>query len=177
MGVVYICQVSTISEDANAIIHFATSYFLVSLSLNIILTLMIVTRLILHRRNLRRAIGVSDSSDGLYTTIVAMLIESYALYVVTFLIYVVPWEAGSPVTLLFCRILGPVQVCAIFAFLRCAAILGHHFLIMATTGHRSVSHHYKSCQPESIHERHDLRGRRFDLFQEPMDDGLLWDPG
>ena len=171
MGVTYICQASKMAHGRVAVIDFATSYFLVSLSLSILLTLMIVARLILHRRNLQKATGTLDSPAGLYTTVITMLIESYAFYVVTFLVYIVPWEVGSKVTALFSRLPAAVQVCAIFAFLRCTATFGYHSLIVTATGHRPISHYYTSCKPESIDERHDLRNRQFNSFQEPMYDG------
>ena len=67
------------------------SYYSICLSLNILLTLMIVVHLIMHIRNLRRATG--EGSNGLHTaatTVVTMLIESYALYAVALLLFIVP---------------------------------------------------------------------------------------
>ena len=73
--------------------NISTSYLSISLSPNVLLTLMIVMRLVVHIRNLRKVTRSSDGSSGLHTTtvtIVMMLIESYALYAVTLLLYVVP---------------------------------------------------------------------------------------
>ena len=86
---------------------FGISYFSISLSLNVILTLMIVIRLVLHRRNLRKVLGTSDGTSGLYTAIVTMFIESYALYAIAFLLYIVPWALGSHVATLFAPFIGP----------------------------------------------------------------------
>ena len=146
---------------------FGISYFSISLSLNVILTLMIVIRLVLHRRNLQKVLGTSDGSSGLYTAIATMLIESYALYAIAFLLYIVPWALGSMVVTLFSPIIGPAQVCAVIGFSRNTTALRYFKKI---TGHRSVSDHSTGCQSESVDERHDhvrVSGRQFDVFQEP----------
>ena len=91
----------------------STSYFSVCLSLNVLLTLMIVLRLAVHIRNVRKVTGASDGSSGLHTvtaTVVVMLIESYALYAGVLLAYTIPWAMESWVTTLFAGVLGPVQV-------------------------------------------------------------------
>ena len=66
-----VCQ----SVDVARFISTAFPYLSVSVSLNILLTLMIVIRLILHTRNVRTAMGMSGIG-GLYKTIIVMLIES-----------------------------------------------------------------------------------------------------
>ena len=77
---------------------------------------MIVTRLIMHRRNVRKVMGASGGAIGLYTAVVTMLIESYALYAVAFLLYMVPWAIESWVLSIFSSVLGAVQVRGVFAF-------------------------------------------------------------
>ena len=42
-----------------------------------------------------------------------MLIESFALYTINFLPFIVPWAAGSSVAGIFLPILTNVQVCAL----------------------------------------------------------------
>ena len=140
---------------------FGISYFSISLSLNVILTLMIVIRLVLHRRNLRKVLGASDGTSGLYTAIVTMFIESYALYAIAFLLYIVPWALGSVVVTLFAPVIGPAQVCAVIGFPRHHTALRQFFI----TGHSPVSDHSTGCQSESVDERHDhawVPGCQFD---------------
>ena len=123
MGIVYIYQ--EVQVYTFTVIRFTTAYYSVSLSLNVLLTLMIVARLIMHRRNLRKAIGASDGASGLYTTIVTMLIESCALYTAVFLLYLVPWAVNSWVLVLFSKAVHVAQVRAVSTFLRRAATSGH----------------------------------------------------
>ena len=79
--------ISAWAANAN---KFGTPYLSISISLNILLTLMIVTRLVLHTRNNRAALGASGGIGGLYKAIVTVLIESCALYAVSSLLIVAP---------------------------------------------------------------------------------------
>ena len=109
MGILMACP------STNQIMHNSwsnLSFYSISLSLNIILTLMIVIRLVLYGRN-NFAATKSGSPTGLsrlYRTIATMLIESCALYAASSLSLIVPWALGSPVTFLFAPIFAVVQV-------------------------------------------------------------------
>ena len=100
-------------------------YFSISLSLNVILTLMIIARLALHSRNFRKAIGASSGAGGLYTSVITMLVESSALYAICYILYIIPTATGSYIGYIFAPVLGEIQVRALFAFSRCAAFSGH----------------------------------------------------
>ena len=91
-------------------INFGLPYFSISVSLNILLTLMIVTRLLLHCRNVHAALGNPDWIAGLYKAIITMLIESSALYAVNSLLFIGAWGAGSHVADIFLPILAEIQV-------------------------------------------------------------------
>ena len=103
----------------NTSINLNTASLSICFSLDVRLTLMIVIRLVVHIRSVRRATGASDGSTGLHTaatTVATMLIESYALYAIALLLYIVPWVLSSPVVDLFAKVLGSIQVCFIFVF-------------------------------------------------------------
>lgn len=90
------------------------SYYSVSLSLNALLTIMIIVRLVLHGRNIRKVVGASaGGTSGLYTAIATMLVESYALYAVTYTLFIGLWAAGNNVMQIFSPILSHVQVCVV----------------------------------------------------------------
>ena len=84
-------------------------YFSISLSLDILLTLMIVVRLIVYTRNTRTALGMSGIG-GLCKAIVVMFVESCALYAVNSLLVIGPLGAGNVVSTLFLVIIGEIQV-------------------------------------------------------------------
>ena len=91
-------------------LHFGLPYLLISILLNILLTLMIVTRLILHVRVIRTAMGGPDKISGLYKAIVTMLIESSALYAVSSLLVIGSWVAGEQASIIFFPLLAQTQV-------------------------------------------------------------------
>jgi hypothetical protein len=95
---------------------FGTPYFAVSISLNVLLTLMIVTRLILHIRNVRNTMGDTHKTGSLYRTIIVMLIESSALYAVIFLLFIGPNAADNALGNTFWPILNETQVLILSTF-------------------------------------------------------------
>jgi hypothetical protein len=116
---------------------------------------MIVMRIILHIRAFKKAIGASSGFEGLHT-VAAMLIESYALYAITLLLYIVPWALEGSFATLFNGALGAVQVRVVFTFPRCVAA---RYLIQAYAGDRPISDHSASGKAESADKRLDLRDR------------------
>jgi len=89
--------------------HYAI-YMSLSLSLNFLLTLMIVARLVLQSWNIRAGTGAPAGISGLYKSIVTMFIESSALFAVSSLLVVVPMGINHPVAQLFPPILAETQV-------------------------------------------------------------------
>jgi len=114
MGVILIYQTSQPNSSIwnSVAIDFGLPYFSISISLNILLTLMIVTRLVLHNREIRSAMGSPSGLTGLYKAIITMLIESSALYAANSLLFVGPWGAKNHAADIFLPILAETQVCA-----------------------------------------------------------------
>lgn len=97
-GIAYIYQNSRPIHDFSAYTAMTTlgiAYYSVIPSLNVLLTLMIITRLVLHSRSMRGIMGTSAGANGPYAAIIVMLIESCALYSGTFLLFVILWAARS----------------------------------------------------------------------------------
>ena len=87
----------------------AIPYFSISLSLNVLLILMIIIRLILHARNTRTALGMAGIG-GLYKAIIGMLVESSAIYAVSSLLVIVPWGIRNYTANTFFLIIAQTQV-------------------------------------------------------------------
>ena len=88
----------------------AVAYLSVSVSLNVLLTLMIVVRLVLHARNTRTALGITGIG-GLSKAIVTMLIESCALYSASSLLVLGPMSDNeNPIRGFFVPVLPATQV-------------------------------------------------------------------
>ena len=111
-----LCTVLTLGLVPSIHVNLFMPYFFISLSLNILLTLIIIARVVLHSRNLRNATGNLVASDGMYNTIVTMLVESCALYTVTFLLFVVPWFSSSNLSSTFWPALTEIQVRLVLSF-------------------------------------------------------------
>ena len=143
MGVVFMYyQISqpTISSWTSVAQSFEYPFFAISPSLNILLTLMIVTRLVMHRRNMLNTMGASvGPSTGFYGALVTILVESCALYAVSFVLFIGAWGSSSPVANIFFPVVAETQVCALF--------FPHMFLILSNCsriGHRTAPHHRTS---------------------------------
>jgi len=95
---------------APIVVYFGFPHQSISVSLNVLLTLMIVIRLVLHNRSIRTDTGTPAGTSGLYKAIVTMLIESSALYAVISLLVIVLLVTGNHVADTFFPILAEVQV-------------------------------------------------------------------
>ena len=88
------------------------TYLSISVSLNVLLTLMIVIRLVLHTRNTRAALGMTGIG-GLSKSIITMLVESCALYSASSLLVLAPLAVNyNPISNFFVPVLPATQVCA-----------------------------------------------------------------
>jgi hypothetical protein len=115
VGIVFLYQTSQPGSIRDSLAsNTGIPYNSISLALNVLLALMIVTRLILHGRNLRNALGYPDSASGLYNAIVTMVVESCALFTVNSLLFIGPWGAKSWVADIFLPILAETQVRAVY---------------------------------------------------------------
>ena len=105
MGIIFVYQ----AAGPTTIAWSAIPYFSISLSLNVLLTLMIVIRLILHARGIRTAMGGIGSSR-LCKAITTMFIESCAINSVTSLLLLGLFGAGNDAMDAFLPILPQTQV-------------------------------------------------------------------
>jgi hypothetical protein len=110
-------QPETNVRNYTAIFKFGVPYFSISVALNVLLTLMIVVRLILHSRKIQNAIGATARASRLYKAVVAMLVEACALYAVSSLLYIGPWSTKNYLAEIFLPILAETQVRTVFAVL------------------------------------------------------------
>ena len=88
-------------------VNFGIPYWSLSASLNILVTLLIVLRLLYVRRRLSKAL--SSSHTRTYISVATMLVESAALYSITALIFIITYARNSAVQSLVLPVLGQVQ--------------------------------------------------------------------
>jgi len=160
LGIVLIYQTTTVMPGA---IWFGLPYLSLSLSLNVVLTLMIVVRLVLHGKNVRAATGSPAGISGLYKTIATMLIESSALFAVTSML------AAGPQSSVMSNIFMPaLAVTQVRVPPRSQSSDRLPNVMTDCTGDRSTAHHSTSRQQECIDERlHRPREYKFFQSQDP----------
>lgn len=81
-----------------------------TLALNIIVTLLIVGRILFHRRRVNLLLGAEHVAH--YTNIVAILVESASLYSAFSILFLVPFALNNPLSQVFLQTMGQVQVCS-----------------------------------------------------------------
>ncbi|EPQ51899.1 hypothetical protein GLOTRDRAFT_21904, partial [Gloeophyllum trabeum ATCC 11539] len=122
MGVCYLVQVSTPNSSAwvTTSVNFTLPYASLSFGLNIIITLVIVVRLLVSRRQLRRILGRGHGTH--YTSIMAMLVESAILYAAFSIFFLAPWAAGNALANICFQASGQVQIIAPFMIIARVAL-------------------------------------------------------
>ncbi|KAF7982728.1 hypothetical protein HWV62_26594 [Athelia sp. TMB] len=91
-------------------VKFGIAYWTLTISLNVIITLLIVGRLVARRRQMRFVLG--DDNVRMYTSISAMLIESMALYSIWGLVFLVTYARSLTLSNLLLPPLGQIQAIA-----------------------------------------------------------------
>lgn len=109
MGIAMV--VGEAGRSAHITADFSLPSLSISLSLNVLLTLMIVIRLVLHSRDIRAILGAPlGGTSGLYKAIIAMLVESCALFAVSSLLVIGLSVTGHYASNAFLPILDETQV-------------------------------------------------------------------
>ncbi|KZT71138.1 hypothetical protein DAEQUDRAFT_707469 [Daedalea quercina L-15889] len=90
-----------------AILNVSLSYYVMSLSLNVIVTILIAGRLLVFRYQTRRLIGAYHTST--YTNVIAILVEIAALYSLFVILFIVQFGLGSPFANIFLQVVSQIQ--------------------------------------------------------------------
>ncbi|KAJ2915394.1 hypothetical protein MD484_g5041, partial [Candolleomyces efflorescens] len=89
-------------------VKIGTAYWSVSVTLNVLITVSIAGRLLKMRRRIRKLLGPKHSTP--YTSTLAMLIESAALYTTLALVFIITYAGGDTFQNIVLPPLGQVQV-------------------------------------------------------------------
>lgn len=110
MGVLWLIQISQTGPFENSAINWTIPYFTLSLSLNVLVTIAIVLRLLSYRHRITNVLGSSHGSQ--YTSIAAMIVESAAIFSAFSICFLVPFALSSSISSIFLQALGQVQISA-----------------------------------------------------------------
>ncbi|KAJ7739989.1 hypothetical protein DFH07DRAFT_839566 [Mycena maculata] len=114
LGTLFLKQVGTVSASPwdTPGVNWTIPYYTMSLSLNILVTILIVIRLLVCRAQITRAMGKTHGAQ--YTSLAAMIIESAAIYSSFSLLFLVPFAlnttTSAALSQLWLQALSPVQV-------------------------------------------------------------------
>ncbi|KAF9030282.1 hypothetical protein BJ165DRAFT_1535735 [Panaeolus papilionaceus] len=92
-------------------VKFATAYYAILTAYTIVITLFMVLRILSVRHNIIKAVGRSDFG-GQYLSIVAMIVESSALYTVCGIVFLALYLKNNQVENVFLGTLSQVQIIA-----------------------------------------------------------------
>lgn len=138
LGFIYeTSQPGTIVWKITLIMDFGIPWFSISCSLNILLTLMIVGRLILYSKRERRTKESPRGVNGLYRAVATILIESCAIYAINSLLFIGLWGAENFTEDIFLAILNMTQVIAPF------------LIIQRVASRRALTSNPSTCQGSS----------------------------
>ena len=96
MSIMTVFQIAQLTNNffAGVTHSFTLPYFALSVSLNLLLSLMIAGRLLAMRAQMRAALGREHTR--LYTSVSAVIIEAAAIYAATSIWFIATFSLGSP---------------------------------------------------------------------------------
>ncbi|KAH9922724.1 uncharacterized protein B0H18DRAFT_1183390, partial [Fomitopsis serialis] len=91
-------------------VDFGTSYYALTVSLNIIVTILICARMLYMSKGVSAVLGPENSK--LYTGLTAIFVESAALYSLAGIMFIIPYARNSQTAIIFGDIYGDVSCLA-----------------------------------------------------------------
>lgn len=110
MGVLWTLQSSQpgLSLYSALPLAYGTSYYAISLGVNIVLTFLIIIRLFQYRRTILRSLPPDHAKH--YVSIMTVLVESAALYSVFAIIFLITYAVNNPINQIFLGVAQASQV-------------------------------------------------------------------
>lgn len=133
-----------------------TAYYVSSLAANILLTILIISRLLIHRRQVSNVLPEGYAKQ--YLSITGIIIESAGLYSVFALAFVISYALKNPVNQVF-MILG--STCQVRGHSEMHACRNHAVL----EANRRVYDYIKSCAGTRLASQYADEGNKIRAFQ------------
>jgi hypothetical protein len=87
---------------------YGTSYYAISLSANIILTLLIIGRLVAYRRTLLQSLPADLANH--YISLATVIVESAALYSIFAILFLITYAVNNPTNQIWLGVASACQV-------------------------------------------------------------------
>lgn len=110
LGTIWTLQSSKpgLSLYSSVPVAFGTAYYMVSLSVNIVLTILITIRLYLYRRRVNKTLNPDYGTQ--YFSLATIIIESAASYSICAIIFIVTYAVGHPINQIALAVASNMQV-------------------------------------------------------------------
>ena len=114
MGIMALYQTSRPDSSlfSGVTVSFWLPYFTISVALNVLLTITIAWRLLLHEPNLREALGYTSGINSIYMSAVTIPVESCAIYAALSICFIVPYAMSHHASVIFLSMLSQIQIIA-----------------------------------------------------------------
>lgn len=111
MGTLWTLQSSQpgLSLYSSLPLAYGTTYYSISLGVNIILTILITVRLLIYRKRILETLPPEHAKH--YISIVSIIVESAALYSVCAILFLITYAINNPTNQVLLGIASAAQVC------------------------------------------------------------------
>ncbi|KAK2462320.1 hypothetical protein APHAL10511_005626 [Amanita phalloides] len=142
LGTIWILESSQqgLSMFSKVPIAFGTAYYVISLNVNILVTVLIIMRLLFHRRAILNVLPVEYTKQ--YLSVAAIVVESALLYSIFALIFIITYAINNP--------MNPVFLCIASS---CQQIAGYLIILRVSQGRAWTSDTLtmgKSCDASKL---------------------------
>ena len=151
MGVLWTLQSSKpgLSFYSALPMAYGTSYYAISLSINIVLSLLIVTRLFQYKRTVARTMTPEHAQQ--YLSLATVLVESAALYSLFALLFLITYATSNPANKIF---LGAASATQVRHIPRSQDQRGLTFWLPCLPANFHVHDHLQARRRQGVEEHH-----------------------
>jgi hypothetical protein len=137
---------------------YGTSYYAISLSANIILTLLIIGRLVAYRRTLLQSLPADLANH--YISLATVIVESAALYSIFAILFLITYAVNNPTNQIWLGVASACQVRFFFATPAC-----HTYMPVILAANCEPPHHLPVGRRERLAAGHAVDQDRAHPFQ------------
>ncbi|KAH7903033.1 hypothetical protein BJ138DRAFT_1168621 [Hygrophoropsis aurantiaca] len=115
LWLVQVCSpASSPSQNTLMAINYTTPFFSTALATNVITTILIAARILIHRHETRRKLHPEDYISCSYTGVPAIIIESASIYTAFYLLFIISFATNSVSQMAFLQVVSHMDTLASF---------------------------------------------------------------
>ncbi|KAH7910126.1 hypothetical protein BJ138DRAFT_1114380 [Hygrophoropsis aurantiaca] len=115
LWLVQVCSpASSPAQNTMMSVNYTTPFFSTALVTNVIITVLIVARILIHRREMKRQFDPEDYAVCSYTGLPAIIIESASIYTASYLLFIISFATNSVSQMAFLQVVSHMDTLASF---------------------------------------------------------------